>query len=182
MASRLAQLKRVLQSIVFTPIGFLIFATIADAATPSSERGLLGHYYEGLHIGSYPTHITRVDRVIDFHNISELGALPSPSVVVWKGWIEAPVQGVYSFVILADDSGWLTIDGNTVIADPGESVSKFREEGSVPLIAGRHAIELGQRNIWGDSSMQLRWQPPGHADELVPENVLSLAPIADTSK
>jgi hypothetical protein len=161
---------------------FLMFAPptadrIVRAASTPSPHGLLGLYYEGLNPDDHPPHIRRVDQTIDFPDISSLGALPYPAVVVWKGWIDAPVPGIYRFIVLADDTGWLSIDGKVVIADPGPTVTRFRQEGTIQLSAGHHAILAGQRNIWGYSSMELRWQPPGRPEELVPADALTPAPM-----
>lgn len=134
-------------------------------------HGLLGRYYEGLRPGGFPPHIERVDKQIDFQNIIQLGALPSPSSVVWTGKLFAPVTGLYRFSIIVDDNGWLRIDGHWVIADSGE-VAKFRDEGNIQLTSGLHSIEVGERNIWGGAAMTLKWQPPSGAEEAVPSRFL----------
>ncbi len=135
-------------------------------------HGLLGCYYEGLRPSGFPEHIRRVDELISFDNLAQLGALPSPSAVVWRGKIIAPVAGQYQFMITVDDLGWLNIDGKTVIADPGD-IAKPNDAGSIYLTAGEHSIETGERNIWGEAYMRLEWQPPGGAQQLVPsENLI----------
>jgi PA14 domain-containing protein len=135
-------------------------------------HGLLGRYYEGSRPDAFPPHIRRIDKEINFDNLAQLGALPPPSVVVWTGEILAPAVGLYRFTIEVDDSGWLKIDDLTVIADPGE-ISKMRDTGSIYLSTGSHRIELGERNIWGEASMRLFWQPPGAGQELVPSASLT---------
>ena len=40
--------------------------------------------------------------------------------------------------------------------------------GMIHLRAGRHRIEVGERNIAGDASIQLYWRVPGRPPELVP--------------
>jgi hypothetical protein len=136
-------------------------------------QGLLGCYYEGLRPnGEFPPHIKRIDAQIDFDNIVQLGALPSPSAVIWRGKLNAPTAGHYLFMILVDDLGWLKIDGRTVIADPGD-VEKARSSGEIDLAAGPHTIEVGERNIWGDASMHLQWQPPGGTLQPVPSGALT---------
>ncbi len=135
-------------------------------------HGLVGRYYEGSQPDAFPPHIRRIDKEINFDNLAELGALPPPSVVVWTGEILAPAAGLYRFTIEVDDSGWLKIDDRTVIADPGE-ISKMRDTGSIYLSTGKHRIELGERNIWGEASMRLFWQPPGANQEIVPSASLT---------
>jgi PA14 domain len=133
--------------------------------------GLLGRYYEGLEPGRFPPHITRVDSNIDFDGIVALGALPSPSTVRWSGRLYVPTTGLYQFVISADDDGWLVIDGNPVIRDPGE-VTLRQDEGGIMLTAGWHDIQVNQRNLWGDASIHLFWQTPGAAQSLIPDHYL----------
>lgn len=142
------------------------------AMAPHQPHGLLGRYYEGLRSSGFAPHIERVDKLISFDSIVELGALPSPSFVVWRGTLQAPVSGLYRFVIAVDDAGWLTIDGRAVIGDPGE-VTSMHDSASVALSAGPHSIEVGERNIWGGALMHLRWQPPGGAEQVVPSGFLT---------
>lgn len=134
--------------------------------------GLLGRYYEGLDPGNFPPHIVRIDHQISFDSIIALGSLPYPSCVTWSGSIFAPVAGRYRFLITADDAGWLYIDSNPVIRDPGD-VTKLADEGEILLSAGWHSIRVGQRNIWGGAAIHLYWQPPGGGGEsLIPSHFL----------
>ena len=63
------------------------------------------------------------------------------------------MTGSYRFGIMVDDAGWLKIDGQPVIADPGDVTKEF-DSGEIYLTAGKHRIELGERNIWGGASMR----------------------------
>ncbi len=137
----------------------------------SQTNGLLGRYYEGLRPSGFPPHIQRVDKEIAFNNIAEMGALPSPSFVLWTGKLMAPTTGLYHFKIAVDDAGWLKIDGRPVIDDPG-NVLKPHDDGSIQLTSGAHSIEIGERNIWGDAWMRFLWQPPGGVEEVVPSRFL----------
>ena len=156
-------------------IGALFAPPIAGVplarAALKAEHGLVGHYYEGLRPNGFPPHIVRVDKTINFPDIEELGALPYPSSVVWTGRIIAPSTGLYHFAINVDDAGWLKIDGRSVIDDPGE-VSKYYDTGGMYLNAGAHAIEVGERNLVGGSSIRLSWQPPNGDEQVVPASVL----------
>jgi hypothetical protein len=70
-----------------------------------------------------------------------------------------------------DDAGWLKIDGRPVIADPGDVTKEF-DSGDVYLTAGNHAIEVGERNIWGGAYVRFLWTPPGGQQEVVPSRYL----------
>jgi hypothetical protein len=134
-------------------------------------HGLLGRYYEGLRPNGYPAHIVRVDQTIDFDSVVQLGALPTPSSVIWTGNIAISMPGMYRFAIIADDNGWLKIDGHWVIGNAGE-VTKPRDVGSIQLASGLHSIEVGEHNIWDGAQMKLLWQLPAGREELVPSSVL----------
>jgi hypothetical protein len=177
--SRIAgQFVRVTKLQIATCAAFLmLFAlptieAVAIEVRATPREGLLGCYYMGLRpANDLPPHIRRVDSQISFDTIAELGALPSPSSVVWRGSLVAPVTGVYHFTIRVDDLGWLKIDGRTIIADPGD-VTKSSDAGSIELHAGKHSIEVGERNLWGEASMHLDWQIPGDGERVVPSQFL----------
>jgi hypothetical protein len=145
--------------------------TIAQPFELSGHHGLLGHYYVG-ECGEGRPHLMRVDRQLDFEDIAHMGAMPFPSCDMWDGELIAPVAGTYEFSIEVDDSGWVTIDGTPVIHDPG-AVNKSRDAGSIELSAGRHRIEVGERNTGGGSYLHLFWKTPGATDkEIVPSDAL----------
>lgn len=165
------------RAVAYCAIGALFLPPVLGSAitrlTPASAHGLVGRYYRGLGPDGFPAHIERVDRQIDFGDVAQLGAIPAPSHVIWTGTLDAPRSGLYRFKMEADDSGWLTIDGSAVINDPG-NVTRIEAVGMVFLDAGPHRVEVGERNLAGDASMRLKWQPPGaSAVELVPSAVLS---------
>jgi len=165
--------KRIVAAVL---IGALFVPPIVGVALTRAslrrEHGLLGRYYSGTRPNGFPPHIQRVDKTIDFDSIDELGALPYPSCVVWSGKIVIPITGLYHFSIDVDDAGWLKIDGQTVIDDPGES-SRYHDKGGVYLTAGAHPIEAGERNLVGGSSMRLTWQIPGvDQEEVIPDRYL----------
>lgn len=135
------------------------------------RHGLLARYYVGEQAGATPAHLVRVDPMISFDNVAELGAMPFPSTVIWTGTLMAPRTGLYRFTIQADDTGWITIDGKTLIADSG-NVMRMQQTALTQLNAGPHRILVGERNFAGDASAHLYWQFPGGAQELVPSSAL----------
>jgi hypothetical protein len=138
----------------------------------SPRNGLLGRYYVGDNCAESPPHIIRVDRQLEFEDIAHMGAMPFPSCDLWTGELIAPTAGNYEFTIDVDDSGWLTIDNTKVIRDPG-AVNKSHDAGHINLSAGRHRIEVGERNIGGGSYLHLSWKIPGRADsEPIPSDAL----------
>ena len=138
----------------------------------SGHQGLLGRYYVGDQCGETAPHIVRVDRQLDFNEISEMGAMPFPSCDIWRGQLIAPKTGDYEFSIDVDDSGWVTVDGTPVIHDPGP-ITKVHDAGRIHLTEGPHRIEVGERNIGGGSYLHLYWKIPGESDnQIVPAESL----------
>jgi hypothetical protein len=138
----------------------------------SGHQGLLGRYYVGDQCGETAPHIVRVDRQLDFNEISEMGAMPFPSCDIWRGQLIAPKTGNYEFSIDVDDSGWVTVDGTPVIHDPGP-ITKVHDAGRIHLTEGPHRIEVGERNIGGGSYLHLYWKIPGESDnQIVPAESL----------
>jgi hypothetical protein len=84
-------------------------------------------------------------------------------------------EGEYAFSISADDNGWIRIDGRDVIADVGE-LMKPEASGTISLSAGTHQIEIGERNIVGDASVHVEWQPPDAPPQPLPTSVLVPSP------
>lgn len=136
-----------------------------------ARHGLLARYYVGSNPGDTPPHLIRVDANIDFNNVAALGASPFSSSVIWSGTLIAPLTGPYRFIISADDVGWITIDGKTLVADAG-NVPNPLANGAIELSAGTHRILVGERNIAGDASAHLFWQIPGGQPEIVPSDAL----------
>jgi len=132
-----------------------------------SDSGLLGRYFVGYEPGITAPHVVRIDRELSFDNIAQMGALPFPSVVIWSGRLLVPRPGIYRFSIEADDAGWLSIDGNPVINDPGP-INRTHADGACELAAGPHRIEVGERNLGGDASIHVYWWPPGKGREIIP--------------
>ncbi|MGH7778384.1 MAG: PA14 domain-containing protein [Candidatus Binataceae bacterium] len=149
-----------------------LMGRISQSFDLAAQHGLLGRYFVGEEPGITAPHIVRVDPAIDFDSVTELGAMPFPSVALWTGSILAPRGGIYRFVIDADDNGWLSIDGRVVINDPGQ-VNRSHATGWINLSAGTHRIQVAERNLAGDASIQLYWQPPGEQTELVPSIALT---------
>jgi len=158
-------------AMIAPPVVGSLTSSLTQEDASAASHGLLGHYYRGNAPGRFPPHIVRVDAALDFQDVAELGALPPPSCVIWTGTIVAPSAGLYHFVVDADDTGWLLIDGKTVIPDPG-NVMWFHSHGDVYLTAGPHNIDAGERNLEGDAIMKLSWQPPGQPLEIVPSSNL----------
>ncbi len=144
---------------------------IAEPVLLAPSHGLLGRYYLGEQPGQSAPRLVRVDRQLNLEDIAAMGALQFPSVTVWTGKLIVPKTGMWRFAIDVDDCGWLTIDGRSVIADPG-IVTKSHNEGELRLTEGAHPIEVGERNLAGNAYIKLFWSRDGAPFDLVPSDAL----------
>ena len=79
---------------------------------------------------------------------------------VYKGEIECPEDGEYTFVIGSDDGSQLLIDGKMVVNNDG--IHGHQEKaGKVKLIEGKHDIEVRYFEKSGEESLYVGWSGPG---------------------
>jgi hypothetical protein len=87
----------------------------------------------------------------------------------WDGYIDVPVDGGYTFHLLARDGARLVIDG-VQIAKTGEPFAQVcgapgnamrYERGSLGLRAGRHTLHLEGLHARSEGAPRLLWEGPG---------------------
>ena len=88
--------------------------------------------------------------------------------------LDVPSAGTYTFRLRSDDGSKLYIDGALVVDNDGLHASIDRD-GTAELTAGRHEVRVdyyqGPRT---QIALQLFWQPPGGAMEIVPASAFAL--------
>jgi len=91
--------------------------------------------------------------------------------VRWIGKIQAPIEGIYTFILTSNDGSKLFIDRDEIIDHDG--VHSFTpKSGTVELSRGFHDIEVHYFESTGESGMQLSWIIPGESQSVVPSNRL----------
>lgn len=97
------------------------------------------------------------DGIISLKNIKKKDGF----AVVWKGDLEVPTDGEYSFELDSDDGSRVLIDGKNVadLAKPGP-LGRW-QKGKVTLSKGSHPIRLEYFEISGNQGIHLRWSGPG---------------------
>ena len=130
-----------------------------------ANSGLIGYYYPNGDASGQPARIQ--------HDIFVLPnpVLPEPYSIVWRGKLAAPQRGQYIFGTRADDGAQVFIN-KALAADNGGSHGSEYREGSIFLDQGFQEIEVRYWQIGGSREMQLWWQPPGGAKEIIPPTYL----------
>jgi len=101
--------------------------------------------------------------------------------VVYSGFIEAPVDGGYSFHLLSRDGARLMIDGEVVALTGvpftevcGSPINAVRNAmGTIALRAGRHVLRLESLQSMSPTSPRLQWTGPGISLVDVPATAFS---------
>ena len=90
---------------------------------------------------------------------------------IWRGQIDLPESGGYTFGTESGDGSWVYIDGQLVVDNGGHHAPRYVEN-EVSLERGLHDIEVRYFFEQGKPRMELYWTPPGRGREIVPMEVL----------
>jgi len=152
--------------------------TLADISDPPTTNaagtGLYGEYFEGINFNTRK--LTRTDATINFDwgSGSPDPVLTSDTFSVrWSGWLQIPADGNYSFFVTADDGVRLWINGQLLI-------NQWQLQGATEFSASLSELEAGQKldirleyfENTGAALIQLRWQGPNIAKQIIPQNRL----------
>jgi cytochrome c peroxidase len=89
----------------------------------------------------------------------------------FKGYINIPTDGTYTFYTRSDDGSQLSIGNTLVVNNDGLHGSK-EVSGQIGLKAGKHAINVGFFERTGGEVLQVNYQGPGISKKLISNNVL----------
>ncbi|ANJ55744.1 beta-glucosidase [Pseudomonas silesiensis] len=152
--------------------------TLADVSDPPTRQatgsGLYGEYFEGIDLKTRK--LSRTDATVDFDWGS---ASPDPTLTVdtfsvrWSGWLQIPESGTYSFFVTADDGVRLWLGGQLLI-------NQWQVQGATEFSATLRELKAGQKldlrleyfENTGAAVVQLRWQGPGIARQIIPQSRL----------
>ncbi len=150
---------------------------VADTYTPSvagsdAGQGLQYRYYEGAdlkladlaRLAPATSGVTKTLRVADRKRAEDYG-------FVFEGLIDAPMDGGYTFLLLANDAAELQIDSRMIAVSPplkaqvcgmaGNMVQVTA--GSIGLRAGKHKFHAAMTHSAGPDGFAVKWQGPGMA-------------------
>ena len=133
---------------------------------PPPHEGLRGFYFEGDSWEGDPV-FSRVDPTVFFR--WHIVPLPAPFSVEWRGCIQVPQTGRYSFSLFSDSPSRLILDGEPILRATGEVKSRAE----VSLEKGLHPMVVRYREPGGYSAVKLYWRPPdGSEEEPIPPDFL----------
>ncbi|NJN26098.1 MAG: T9SS type A sorting domain-containing protein [Cyclobacteriaceae bacterium] len=91
--------------------------------------------------------------------------------LVYSGKITIPTSGSYTFYTSSDDGSQLFINDNLIVNNDGLHGTQERS-GSLNLNQGTHDIKVTFFERGGGEVLQVRWQGPSIAKQLIPTSVL----------
>ena len=130
---------------------------------PVSNNGLLGSYYRNRNWEGDPA-FQRIDPFLDMY--IHLLPLPRPYSVEWRGKIDLPRSGTYSFATESADTSWVYVDERLVVTNEG--ANRQLREGTVQLDQGLHDLRVRFCDETGHSFIRVYWTPPGGRREPLP--------------
>jgi hypothetical protein len=86
----------------------------------------------------------------------------------FRGYLDIPQDGEYTFVLKADDGAKFYLDGKLAIDNDGQHAAVPKSSERLTLAAGKHPIELTYHESWGGSFLSLSYEGPGMPMREVP--------------
>jgi hypothetical protein len=145
------------------------------------KRGLKSEYYLKRSFRRDERKVERIDPAVDF-DFGEETPVPEDEEkedfsAKWFGGLFAPETGVYEFVVESPNGFRLWInDNDTALIDRWvRSGDDTEHRETIRLIGGRvYPIRLEFFKFKEPkAAMRLKWKPPHHAEEVIPERCLS---------
>ncbi len=104
-----------------------------------------------------------------------LRARATEYALVYRGYIEAPVEGVYTFAVTSDDGSVLDVGGTRIVDNEGSHAARERT-GESALAAGLHPFVLIYVQRHGGASLDVALSGPGLSRRLLTAPMLLRAP------
>ncbi len=141
---------------------------------PAGEGGLKADYFTGeFYLFGDPV-ASRVDAQIDF----DWGQVaPDPAVdreqfsARWKGEIQIPADGVYTFIIRSNDGSRIYVN-NELVAEDWSSHTARDSAGTIDLEAGQYPIAVEYYQNGGGAEIEVLWQSDLITRQTLPSAVL----------
>ena len=145
-------------------------------APGKKRRGLAFDYYEGVvpTVDGIESLTAKTRGVIGTFNINNRER-DINFAFVFKGYINIPKDGRYTFYLASNDGSVLYLDNHELINhDGGHAVTE--KSAMVALRQGKHKIVVKYFQMLGGLGLRLSWQGPGFEKQSIPASVLFHAP------
>lgn len=165
----------------------LVASFDSDRGRWDDRRGLRAEYYNARRPRRDKRVIERTDATVDF-DFGEKSPAEKIGVeefsMQWEGAVLAPEDGRYEFIIKTENAGRLWVnDRETPLIDAYvKSGDETEYRGSIYLLGGRvyplrlEFFKYKQKT----ASIALYWKPPGQAEHVIPERLLSPGRFGET--
>jgi hypothetical protein len=137
------------------------------------EYGLSAIYYGTVDWNGEPVQ-EKIDSNLEFNwDYEEEKPISSPFSITWKGYVDIPTPGTYTFRLTSDDGSWLYIDDLLIIDNGGIHAIKSMT-GKHALEKGKHKILVKYFDVGGGAIFKLTWIPPGGIEGKIPRERLKI--------
>jgi regulation of enolase protein 1 (concanavalin A-like superfamily) len=150
--------------------GAASFSAFTDITVSANGAfGLQAEYWPTISMTGMPQ--TRVDANIQFDwaNGVPMNGIPNDNFSVrWRGRIQAPVSGTYTFSTETDDGVRLWVD-SVLLINRWVNQGTTKYSGTINLTAGQlYEVEMHYFDNFGGAVARLLWTPPSGTEQVIP--------------
>jgi len=132
------------------------------------KQGLVCSYYKAAFKQTALMKDAKVDSTFTTSTIAVPETVKAPSFgITYKGYIDVPADGIYSFFLTCDDGGVLKIGPSVTVNNDGNHSAQERS-GQVALKAGAHPFNLDFIEGGGGYKLKLKYSLNGSAPAEIP--------------
>lgn len=132
------------------------------------KPGLACTYYKAYFKETALMQAAKIDSTFTTDKIEVPATVQAPSFgITYKGYIDVPADGIYSFYLTCDDGGVLSIGPNVVVNNDGNHSAQERS-GQIALKMGAHPFKLDFIEGGGGFTLKLKYSVNGSAPQDVP--------------
>jgi hypothetical protein len=170
------------------PLGWSVLIQKSTLSETGRGTGLKGTYFDGEDLTTET--YSRIDGTVNFdwkNNMPAPGIQDGNYSVRWTGQVEPSFTETYTFYTDAHGGTRLWVNGQLII-DNWQAHNRTVQQGSITLEAGkRYDIKLEYSETNGVGAVQLLWESPSQAKDVIPQNQLypvgvPANPAADASE
>jgi len=135
----------------------------------TSNNGVTYKYYEGewVALPAFDQLQPVRTNIISSFDLTAVQKRADYYSIHFQSYLEVEQEGTYTFELMSDDGSMLWVNGEELINlnRPGGART---EKGELSLSAGRHKIEVGYFDTYGDNVMNVRYAGPGFDMQQIP--------------